>query len=335
MKLKRVWTTICIYVLFVIFDVTMVASSGFFSGLFPSDKSLLYTGAFTALSVVIMGVLMFVAGKISDNIDTKDLADTFFAKLIYCLMLVTILFGSVIYRNDVLSLTTASPNGKLSLYENAKVGTFSASSEQDLLSILYSKLLNMVLIFTGNRITFALFFQLALFGLFIFCAVIVARLLLGKVASVIVGAYLAFMPVFSDGLRCVRVDTDELFYLLFGLELLILAIYLKTDSDGAYNTKTFVFGLWFLFVGAVIGFMTYVDAGTLIVILPLLLSGLFIVKNSVVSEIFRLLFIIVGGLTAFMGMIFQEGGAIGFDSVLYNWSHYFFKNINTFNTFWT
>ena len=335
MKLKRVWTAICIYVLFVIFDVTMVASSGFFSGLFPSDNALLYTGVFTALSAVIMGVVMFVAGKISDNIDTKELADTFFTKLIYFLMLITILFGSVIYRSDVLSITTAAPNGKLSLYENAKVGTFTVNSEQDLLSILYSKLLNMVLIFTGNRITFALFFQLALFVLFILCAVIVARLLLGKAASVIVGAYLSFMPVFSDGLRNVRVDTDDLFYLLFGLELLILAIYLKTDSDGAYNKKVFVYGLWFLCVGAVIGFMTYVDAGTLIVILPLLLAGLFIVKNSVASEIFRLLFILVGGLTAFFGMIFQEGGANGFDQVLYNWSHYFFKNINTFNTFWT
>ena len=143
------------------------------------------------------------------------------------------------------------------------------------------------------------------------------------------------MPVFSDGLRNVRVDTDDLFYLLFGLELLILAIYLKTDSDGAYNKKVFVYGLWFLLVGAVIGFMTYVDAGTLIVILPFLLAGLFIVKNSVASEIFRLLFILVGGLTAFFGMIFQEGGANGFDQVLYNWSQYFFKNINTFNTFWT
>ncbi len=333
MKLKRVWTAICIYILFVIFDVTMVASSGFFSGLFPSDNALLYTGAFTALSVVITGVLMFVFGKISDNIDTTELSNAPFSKLIYVLLLITVLFGSVVYRNDVLSLTTAAPGGKLSLYENAKVGTFSMAVEQDLLSILYSKLLNMVLIFTGNRITFALFFQLALFVVFIFCCAIVARLLLGKAASIVVAAYLAFMPVFSDGLKNVKIETDELFYLLFGIELLILAIYLKIDSEGGYRSK--VFGLWYLFVGVTIGFMTYVDAGTLIVILPLLLSGLLIVKNSIVSEIFRLLFILVGGLTTFFGLILQEGGVENFDAVIYNWSHYFFKNINTFNTFWT
>ena len=34
-------------------------------------------------------------------------------------------------------------------------------------------------------------------------------------------------------------------------------------------------------------------------------------------------------------MILQEGGPENFDAVIVQWANYFFKNINTFNTFWT
>lgn len=333
MKLKRMWPAICIWVLFIIFDVIMVASSGFFSGLFPSDKAFPYTIAMTAAGTLIMGILMFAFGKLTDNIDTKELSKTPFSKLIYVLMLITIMIGGIVNRYDVLARSTAAPSGKLSLYEKAMVGTFTVSDEQDLLSIVYSKILNSVLIFTGNRISFALIYQLALFMVFILLGAVSARLLMGKVASVVFAAYVAFMPVFSDNLRNVIIGTDEVFYVMIGIELFVISLYLKLDSDGLYKSTGYIF--WYLFVGVVIGFMTYVDAGTGVVILPLLLSGLFIYKGSVVSEIFRLLVIIVGGVTTFFAMILQEGGVANFDVVLYNWSHYYFKNINTFNTFWT
>ncbi len=333
MKLKRMWPAICIWVLFIIFDVIMVASSGFFSGLFPSDKAFPYTIAMTAAGTLIMGILMLAFGKLTDNIDTKELSNTPFSKLIYVLMLITIMIGGIVNRYDVLARSTAAPSGKLSLYEKAMVGTFTVSDEQDLLSIVYSKILNSVLIFTGNRISFALIYQLALFMIFILLGAVSARLLMGKVASVVFAAYVAFMPVFSDNLRNVIIGTDEVFYVMIGIELLVISLYLKLDSDGLYKSTGYIF--WYLFVGVVIGFMTYVDAGTGVVILPLLLSGLFIYKGSVVSEIFRLLVVIVGGVTTFFAMILQEGGIEHFDVVLYNWSHYYFKNINTFNTFWT
>ncbi len=333
MKLKRMWPAISIWVLFVIFDVIMVASSGFFSGLFPSDKALPYTAALTVLGVAVMGVLMFFLGKISDNIEVVSISKTLFSRIIYVLMLITILLGGIVYRYDALARSTMAPGGKLSLYENAMVGAASIGADQDLLSIMYSGLLNLVLIFTGNRMIFALLFQIALFVIFALCAALVSRLLLGKTASIVTALYLAFMPVFSEDFMKPRITTDGLFYVLFGLELLIVAIYLKADSLGVYRSKAYA--LWCILVGAAVGFMTYVDAGTAIVVLPFLLAGFFILDNKLSGEIFRFIFILVGALTTFFGMILQEGGTVHFNDVLFNWSHYFFKNINTFNTFWT
>ncbi len=332
MKLKRKWPSVCIWVVFIIFDVIMVASSGYFSGLFPSKDIVAYTFGLTIVGVILMGVLTFLLGKVCDAIYLDDISKTTFCKVIYVLMLITTLIGGVVMRVDALGRTLSTPTGKLSLYENAMVGA-PASSEYDLLSIAYSKILNIVLLFTGNRITFAFYFQIALFTLFALLGAIVCRLLLGKAASLVFTLYVCFMPLFLDNFVSATICTDELFILMYGFELLMIAVYLKLDSEGKLQSGAFV--ILYILLGAVIGFMTYVDAGTAVVVLPLVLSGLLLHKSEPVKELVRLLIIIVSGLAAFFGMILQESGFERFDVVLSDWSKYFFKNINTFNTFWT
>ncbi|MBQ3798030.1 MAG: hypothetical protein II842_17435 [Butyrivibrio sp.] len=332
MKLKRKWPSVCIWVVFIIFDVIMVASSGFFSGLFPSKDIVAYTFGVTIVGVLLMGIVTYLLGKVCDATYIDDIAKTTFCKLIYVLMIITTLVGGVIVRADALGRTVAEPAGKLSLYENAMVGA-PASSEYDLLSLVYSKILNVVLLFTGNRIIFAYYFQIALFILFALLGAIICRLLMGKAASLVFTLYVCFMPLFMDNFSSATISTDELFILMYGLELLFLAIYLRLDSDGKFTSGAYV--ILYIILGAVIGFMTYVDAGTAVVVLPLVLSGLFLHKSEPVKEVIRLSIIIVSALAAFWGMILQEGGFDRFDVVLSGWSKYFFKNINTFSTFWT
>lgn len=332
MKLKRMWTSVCIFIMFIVFNAVMIVSSGFFSGLFPSDRLIPYTCAVTVCGVLVMGLFTFLLGKAADAVYADEMAKTVTAKIFYALAITATLIGGAFYRFDILQHTTASPAGRLSLYENAMVGA-SVAYEYDFLSLIYSKLLNVLLMFTGNFIVFAYFFQIVLFMLFVLLSSEAVRILLGKMASLVFALYISFMPVFSDSLREAIIHTDELFYCLYGLELLIVARYLNLDSRSKYESKWYI--IWFVLVGLCVGFMTYMDAGTLIVILPLLLSGLFIIGNDIVLELFRLVIIVISGLTCFFAMILQEGGPENFDAVIVQWANYFFKNINTFNTFWT
>ena len=332
MKLKRMWTSVCIFIMFIIFNVIMIVSSGFFSGLFPSDNLIPYTCAVTICGVLVMGLFTFLFGKAADAVYADEMAKTVAAKSIYAIAVTATVIGGAFYRIDILQNTTASPAGRLSLYENAMVGA-SISYEYDFLSLIYSKLLNLVLMLSGNFIIFAYFFQIVLFMLFVLLSSEAVRLLLGKLASLVFAIYVSFMPLFSDAVRNAIISTDELFYCMYGLEFLIIAWYLKLDSRHKYESKWYI--LWFVLVGFSIGFMTYMDAGTLVVILPLLLAGLFIIGNDIVLELFRLVIILISGLACFFAMILQEGGPENFDAVIVQWANYFFKNINTFSTFWT
>lgn len=332
MKLKRMWPAVCIWVIFIIFDVIMVASSSFFSGLFPSTDNMTYTIAFTVLGTAVMGVLIFLLGKLSDYMDIKAISQTMAAKILYVIVFAALIVGGIFDRLDVLGTTTKAPSGKLSLYENAVVGG-TPEYEYDLLSVLFSKLLKMVLIFTGNKQLVAFIFSIALFIIFIITAGIAVRLLLGKAASVVFVAYTAFMPVFSDNLYRASLSTDELFYAMFGISLLLISVFLKISDKEHDNSPFFVIGD--ILIGAAVGFMTYVDAGVIVVILPLILSCFFLLGSNPVQNIFRCLFVAIGGFCTFFAMILQEGGFSNFGSCLTNWSAYFFKNTNTFNTFWT
>ena len=72
MKLKRMWPAYCIWALFIIFDVVMVASSSFFLGLFPSDKKIMYTAVLTVLGILLMSVLMVFFGKLYAKIELTE-----------------------------------------------------------------------------------------------------------------------------------------------------------------------------------------------------------------------------------------------------------------------
>ena len=334
MKLKRMWPGLCILIVFMLFDVVMVASSSFFSGLFPSDNmTLVYSCILTVLGVLIMSVITFLFGRICDHIDLKEVSDTIGVKVIYALMLIAIFIGGIFYRIDVLGRTTASPSGKLSLFENAQVGSALASGEYDLLSIVYSSILKIVLFFTGNNILAAYGFQIALFMLFVVIGACTVRLLLGKAAAVVFAAYISFMSIFLEDLSRAVIGTGDLFLVLLGIELLVIAIYLKNASDGNYTSKWFI--IWYIFVGVVVGFMTYLDAGTILGALPLLLAAMFMAGDEKHTGVFSFIFVLISGVITFFAMIAQEAGVFMIVPVLQNWAKYYFHNLNVFSVFWT
>ena len=131
MKLRRTVPAIGIWVLFLIFEIVMVASSSFFSGLFPSENKLVYSLVFTAISILIMSLVTFLLGRLCDSIDTEYIKKRTGAKVLYALLSIAIIIGSVVYRVLLLGHSSANITGKLSLYENAMISGNAFNVEYD------------------------------------------------------------------------------------------------------------------------------------------------------------------------------------------------------------
>ncbi|MBR4831211.1 MAG: hypothetical protein IKZ97_01130 [Butyrivibrio sp.] len=333
MKLKHKWPAIIIWVMFVIFNVIMVAGSGYSSGLLPAGDTLLYTIAFTALGVAFMNVVTFFLGNLCDSLELYRGSGKKAGKVIYTVVMALIVIGAYVVRFLYLANSTAPISGQKSLYENAVIGGTNKVADSGLLSIVYSKILSGVLLFTGNRISMAYIFSAVLSCFFIILSAAAIKLLLGYVAAIVYAAFVAFMPAFSQSFMNLELTTEPLFLVMFGIELLFVALYLRRASDGNFRGAKWI--PWYLIVGIVIGFMGYVDGGTFVVVLPLLLAALYVINSSFVTELGRLLFVVLGAVVSFAAMIFQEGGASQFVTVLGHWASYYFHNVGTFDTFWT
>ena len=332
MKLKRAWPAICIWVVFVLFDIVMVASSSFFSGLFPSDNLMVYVGIFTGLSILAMSILTFALGKVSDSLMAHDFKDNVPFKILYAILAVLILVGGFWYRLEILSNCSGDVTGKYSLYENAMIGGDKVVSEYDLLSVVYSAILKVILIFTGNIITVPFIFQIACFTIFMICCFFTVKQLLGMSAAVVSTAYLAFVPVFTNAFTGLELSTDSLFMAMFGLELLVVGQYLKGAYKGIYVYKLWIIG--YIIVGVVVGFMAYVDAGTIIMILPFFMAAPMLYGRKPSKEVLRLVPVLIAAVITFIGMLVQEAGFYAFNERLSNWASYYFHNLNTFSAFW-
>ncbi|RKM54082.1 hypothetical protein D6853_14175 [Butyrivibrio sp. X503] len=333
MKFKHKLPAIIIWVLFVIVNVLMVAGSGFKSGLFPESNIILYTATFTVLGIAIMNTLTYFLGNLSDSLELYKLDKKKAFDVIYTVLMICIVVGGFITRFFLLANSNAEISGQRSLYENAVIGGTNKVPDNGLLSVTFSKILSGILLFTGNRMSIAYIFSAVLSCIFIILSAIAVKLLLGKTASLVYAGFVAFLPPFLESFKELTLTTDPLFLCMFGIELLLVAIFLRKASDNSYTGNLCI--IWYVIVGAVIGFMGYVDAGTFIAVLPLLIPVLILRNSTVGKELVRLIFVIAGAAISFFLMIFQEGGAAGFGTVIGKWYGYFFHNVNSYDAFWT
>ena len=331
MKLRRAWPAVGIWVIFLIFEFAMVASSGFFLGLFPNENKLIYSIVFAVLSILLMSVIVIFAGRCSDSMKANLWPSKLPFKIGYQITIALILIGAVWYRIELLAHTSKEITGKMSLYENAMVGG-TPVAEYDLLSIVYSTILKGILFFTGNIITVPFFFQIVCFTIFMICGFFTVQKLLGYAAALVFTAYVGFMPVFTPAFTGPELSTGPLFMAMFGIELLFVALFLEGSFKKKYTSKAWI--LWYILVGIVVGFMSYMDAGTIIMIIPFLFAVLFIYGTKVKEEVVRLIIVVAAAVLTFIGMFIQEQGLMMADVRFANWASYYFHNLNTFDMFW-
>ncbi|MBE5827745.1 MAG: hypothetical protein E7307_14075 [Butyrivibrio sp.] len=333
MKLRRSVPAVGIWVLFLIFEIGMVASVSFFSGLFPYENKLVYSLVFTGISILIMSLVTFLLGKLCDRIDMASLKDNVWIHVVYALLAGAIIIGSIVYREYLFENYTGGLTGKLSLFDNAMISGDKFTPEYDLLSNVYSFILRLILFFTGNRLPVAFYFQMGCFVVFMICAFFTVKMLLGWAASIVFTAYVAFVPIFTVLFTGAEISTDYLFMAMFGIELLFVALFLKKAYRGGYKSYGWI--IWFLFVGVIVGFMAYVDAGTIIMILPFIIATLFIYGRTFGQSILSVLMLLLGAGLTFVGMLVQERGFMMADVSFKDWAAYYFHNLNTFSMFWT
>jgi hypothetical protein len=334
MKLKRSVPAISIWVVFVLFEIVMVSSSCFYLGLFPNgDNLLLYSIIFSVLSILIMSVITFLLGRLCDHLDIYASKDKTFVRIIFSFMAVLLFIAGIVYRISLLQNSSGEVTGQLSLYDNAMIGGAGAMAETDLLSIAYVFILRLILFFTGNISSVPFFFQIACFTVFMIGSFFTVRVLLGKTAAIVYLAYVAFMPVFTPAFTGLELSTDSLFMAMFGIELLFVALFIRGGYLGKYRSPAWI--IWYLFVGAIVGFMAYGDAGTIIMVIPFVLAIFFLKGRLFKEEIVWFLFFLLGSILSFAGMIIQERGFMMGDVALADWSAYFFHNMSVFSTFWT
>ena len=331
MKLRRAWPAVGIWVIFLIFEFAMVASSGFFLGLFPNENKLIYSIVFAVLSILLMSVIVIFAGRCSDNMKASLWPSKLPFKIGYQITIALILIGAIWYRIELLATTSKEITGKMSLYENAMIGG-TPVAEYDLLSIVYSTILKGILFFTGNIITVPFIFQIVCFTIFMICGFLTVQKLLGYAAALVFTAYVGFMPVFTPAFTGPALSTEPLFMAMFGIELLFVALLLEGSFKKRYTSGAWI--LWYILVGVVVGFMAYMDAGTIIMIVPFLFAILFIHGTMIKEETVRLLIVIAAAAFTFIAMIVQEQGFMMFYIRFANWASYYFHNLNTFDMFW-
>ncbi|MBP3274990.1 MAG: hypothetical protein J6L93_08320 [Butyrivibrio sp.] len=277
-------------------------------------------------------MVTILLSRLSDAIGFKALGEKTFFNVLYSCLIVLIIGASVYYRVEILSSTAGDIGGKYSLYENAMIGGQNVTAEYDLLSILYSTILRGILLFTGNIISVPFFFQIACFTLFMICSYFTVKKLLGRAAAFVYTAYVAFMPIFTTSFTGLTLSTDYLFMAMFGLEFLVVALYIRGAYKGSYTSAGYL--IWYFFVGIVVGFMAYVDAGTIIMILPFFVAVLFLCGRDYRYDLVRLVITVLVAVIAFFLMIAQEAGFAYLPERLDNWASYYFHNLNTFSMFW-
>ena len=331
MKLRRKIPTLCIWLLFILFNALMVGCSGYFLGLFPPSNRLGFTLIFSTLGIIWTNAVALLAGKVFDSVKLYRYTHKKGFEIFYKVAVACLIIAAFVYRYRTIAVGDPIFTGNTSLLDNAIVGSDSVSYEQDLLSITYSKLLGFFMIFTGNMSETVYVYEAFLACVFIMFTGSAVKLLLGPIASIIYIGYVSFMPAFLRSFADKELNTDRIFYVMFGIEIYVVIRYLKQIYT--VECKGPAFMILFFLVGVTVGFLGYVDAGTFVAVFPFLISVLFMAEGSLANGGKSLLVVFGGTLFTFLVMMIQEAGIGNVGVVFSKWMSYYFHEVGPIKPF--
>ncbi len=329
MALKKTWFSYFIWGVFVAFLAASVTMFWFLSGILPVELRVSLSAGLTILTMLAVCLITFALGRFVTYVRERVEPDPKVIDIFEFITAGVLFLCSFISRISYLSKHINEINDSSGLYEEAMIVAEGESDLEDLLSIMTTRIVGMFLRIAGNRIIVAAVVMAVLQTLMVLCFYIAVRLITGRVAAITVAVITGFTPV--GYIRLLVVQNQVLFFTLFALELLIIAIYMRLSGTGICEKWFWI--PFFVAVGAVMGFMAYVDLATIILWVPLLMT-LLMKRPKIWREIVRLSIILAGFLIVFCVMVIQEDGISSFADTIGSIFEIYFRNTNTVKLFY-
>lgn len=326
MILKKDVSSYVIWALFAAFNVLLIALFGLYSGLFPTSdttETMLFTGLFT----VLVGGTCLVVSFLIDKLSVYFMQDKHInSNLIYWILFILVLIGGIGLRSYILFSEGFFVRSGNILFETATVTNGGIIKADSIWKLFYLFGMRTVLYLTGDVLSAALIYQMVLRILFFVLIAVAARIMTGRVSSVIVLAFLMFLPPF---ITVHNLDAVSFFEIFVALELIFLALYFKRMT----RVKSLSVGSCFLFVllGLGLGALFYMDAGTILFWSPMIL--LLFVFRKIKDVLLSLLCILPGAVIGFMLILICWDGFDVMVPALNRWSSKYFADILSFESF--
>lgn len=182
---------------------------------------------------------------------TKSLWEIF---IVLCLFFAGLLYRISLYLQNIYLLTETS------YYQLATVKAEEITEPMvHGASYLYTMCLSFVLSFLGNKIIVAVWLQILIQMVTILLAFFTVRRLAGSIPACIAMLVLAFSSVYAG--QILMMTPESLFFALYLMGMFVVGGYVKNDCRGRRRKSSAVWGA--LLSGFVIGFLTYLDAVSL------------------------------------------------------------------------
>ncbi|MCR5179064.1 MAG: hypothetical protein K6C95_08805 [Lachnospiraceae bacterium] len=329
MALKKTWFSYFVWGVFVAFLAASVTMFWFMSGILPGELRVSLSAGLSILTMLAVCLITFALGRFVTYLRERMEPDPKVVDIFEFITAGVLFLCSFISRISFLSKHINEINDSSGLYEEAMIVADGESELEDLLSILTTRIVGLFLRIAGNRIIVAAVVMAVLQTLMVLCFYIAVRLITGRVAAITVAVITGFTPV--GYIRLLVVQNQVLFFLLFAVELLLIAIYMHLSGTGICEKWFWI--PFFVVVGAAMGFMAYVDLATVILWIPLL-ATLLMPRPQIWRELVRLAIIFAGFLVMFGIMIIQEDGVSSFGDTLTSIFEIYFQNTNTVKLFY-
>lgn len=238
-----------------------------------------------------------IRGKYDISSHTKSLWEIFIVLSLFC---VGLLYRVSLYLKNIASLTENT------YYQLATVKAEDIAEPMvHGASYLYTMCLSFVLSFLGNKIMAAVWLQILFHMITLLLAFFTVKRLAGRIPACITMFVLAVSSVYAG--KILEMTPESLFFVLYLVGMFIVGGYVKNNCGNHGKRSSAVSGA--LLSGCVIGFLTYLDAVslTLLILLFGLVTGrrqgkMAKGRNIVFSLLLILTAVAAGGLT-FIGML--------------------------------
>ena len=322
MKLRKTWIGICVWVIYLVGMIFAIGVTGFVSGLFPAYDRYIVAGGALAVCLIaayIIGkIASFIGNKVNENESVKEWKKPAWLEILVPMAIAVIAF----FTFNRFSLLVNDFSGNIELYDSAVVAiSGEGTSGLGFADAAYVGVLRIIMSFLGNSLSIVSSVNLFLRILMVLFLYIAIRASLGMVPAIACAGAAAGIPSF--GYSLLNVDSKQLVITAVAMETMLVVLYVR-GFETTVGTRMF-YKIFSILIGALIGFMFYIEAASAIVIVFLLAAW---ELADMCGETFNIclneILLLLSGVAAFIGALIYVGGPNSIQDTYYHWTWKFY-----------